>query len=194
MVKQSDKPARRKSAKKRSKAKKVRLVIKRHPFGIVLFYFSIVVVFLLLAFIFSIITNGSVDILGAFSLGGASKALLVSIASLIVVVSSLVICLAAFKIYYSNFMIIDNEKVAIKARHSLFETKQSYLGLANIEDVTANKNTFIENLLDFGVICVETAGEQENFKFKYCPKPYQVADELMKIREEYLQKNQVVFN
>ena len=39
---------------------------------------------------------------------------------------------------------------------------------------------------DYGTLNIETAGEQENFMFKYCPKPEECARTLMSLREEYL--------
>ena len=81
---------------------------------------------------------------------------------------------------------INQTEVRQITQQTLFFTKTSVLGLANIEDVTAIRKGVFAHLLDYGTLNIETAGEQENFKFKYCPDPDRFVGLLMQAREKYL--------
>ena len=82
-------------------------------------------------------------------------------------------------------MSVTQMEVRQVTREALFVSKSSVLGLANIEDVTVVRDGIFAHIFN-----IETAGEQDNFKFKYCPRPGYFGHEVMKLREEYLRAMQ----
>ena len=153
-------------------------VIRRHWFGLSVLYGLIllgILVFLVLAMTVSDPQNDDLALAGLVVL---------AVAVLLAVPLSFFI----WKVYWGNVIRIGDTEVRQLARQALFHTKTSTLGLANIEDVTVIRNGFFAHLLNFGTLNIETAGEQENFTFRYCPKPEECMRTLMKTREEYLKK------
>ncbi len=151
------------------------LEIKRHWFGLISLYvlmgFGILAVIFLISFI-----NGSWQ----------DNPIVFSVAILFIIVIVCVLFVLIGKIYKSNILTISQIEVRQITREALFLTKTSVLGLANIEDVTTVRNGFFAHVFNYGTLNIETAGEQENFMFRYCPKPEECARSLMRMREDYL--------
>ena len=100
-----------------------------------------------------------------------------------------VLCRVYAKVYFDNVLIITDINVQQVTRKTLFSGKRSVLGLANIEDVTIIRKCVFCYLLDYGTLNIETAGEQDNFLFPYCPQPNKYVKILMQAREKYIQAN-----
>lgn len=147
--------------------------IKRHSFGLISLY--------------AMISLGAVAFFLVFYLylSGAERALLVSV-SYIVVVALIVLFIFIAHVYNGNSLTITHVEVRQITQEAIFVNKSSVLSLANIEDVTIIKRGFFAHVFNFGTLNIETAGEQENFKFKYCPQPELFERKLMKMREKYL--------
>ena len=154
------------------------LEIKRHWFGLVSIY--------------SLMTAGLaavcllIILIGDFwhaSVAAAAVSVLALIALVYVV---FVLFVFIGRIYNSNLLVINRLEVRQVAREALFMTKSSVLGLANVEDVTTVRNGVFAHVFNYGTLNIETAGEQENFKFRYCPNPEECARTLMRLREDYL--------
>jgi hypothetical protein len=45
----------------------------------------------------------------------------------------------------------------------------------------------VPHLFNYGTLRVETAGEQSNFNFIYCPRPNAVAKLILEARERYVE-------
>ena len=196
---QDSKPASRKKTQKSSSSVQVRkkdtvisktkirkvatpqylLAIRRHWFGLMSFY--AILAFALVAFFLFFV------LLDDFSLGNHILVAIPVVAIIIAVVYAMSILIN--RIYWSNLITIDDTEIRQVTREALFATKYSVLGLANVEDVTAVQHGFFAHLFNYGTLTVETAGEQENFEFKYCPRPEECAKVLMQIREKYLTEN-----
>ena len=97
--------------------------------------------------------------------------------------------LAMWHIYFSNQLILTHGMVSQKVQMAIFKDKQSQLGLANIEDVTSARSGFFQTTLGFGTLTIETAGEQNNFQFRYCPHPERCAKIIMEVRSGFLADN-----
>ena len=93
------------------------------------------------------------------------------------------------QIYFSNHLVLTNDMVSQKMQLAIFKHQQSQLGLANIEDVTVTRSGIAQTLMNFGTLAIETAGEQNNFQFRYCPDPEQCAKIIMAVRSEFLADN-----
>lgn len=148
---------------------------------------------------------------GFFALVAMSLALLAAVASIIIFVpfgdTSLVdrvdlwlllvllsmvgaaLFIIIWRIYFSNQLILTSDMVSQKMQLAIFKRQQSQLGLANIEDVTSSRSGVAQTIMDFGTLAIETAGEQNNFQFRYCPKPEQCAKIIMAVRSEFLADN-----
>ena len=155
------------------------LIIRRHWFGLMSFY--AILFFALVAFFLFFV------LLEDFRLGNHTLVAIPVVAVIIAVVYMMSILIN--RIYWSNLLTIDDTEIRQVTREALFTTKYSVLGLANVEDVTVVQNGFFAHAFNYGVLNIETAGEQENFKFKYCPRAEECAKVLMQIREKYLTEN-----
>ena len=111
---------------------------------------------------------------------------LVLLLSLILLILLIPLCISISYVYWGNIFRIYETEVRLLARRALFFSKFSILGLANIEDVTIERQGIFAHMFDYGTLNVETAGEQENFVFKYCPQPEKQTSLLMAAREKYL--------
>lgn len=96
---------------------------------------------------------------------------------------------AMWHIYFSNQLILTHDMVSQKVQLAIFKDKQSQLGLANIEDVTAVRSGLFQTLMNFGTLTIETAGEQNNFQFRYCPNPDRCVKVIMGVRADFLADN-----
>lgn len=106
--------------------------------------------------------------------------------SAFIVMISFSIILVATYIYRQNRLIVTDRNITQVLQTGLFSRKTSQLNLYNVEDVTATESGFISTLLGFGELMIETAGEQANFKFSYCPKPDYYAKIILDAREKLL--------
>ena len=149
--------------------------IKRHWYGLISLYFLMGFGILIVVLFFSFIDISLPD-----------KSILLFTAVLFLTAITYVLAVFIAKIYNGNILTVSPIEVRQLTREALFFTKSSVLGLANVEDVTIVRNGLFAHAFDYGTLNIETAGEQENFMFKYCPKPEECARTLMSLREEYL--------
>lgn len=156
------------------------MTVRRHWFG----FFALValglVVVATFAAIIVFIPFGNTSLVDRVDLW-----LLLALASLVGAVLFMVI----WHIYFSNHMVLTADTVSQKMQLAIFKHKQSQLGLANIEDVTWTRSGIAQTLMDFGTLTIETAGEQNNFQFRYCPRPERCAKIIMAVRAEFLADN-----
>jgi uncharacterized membrane protein YdbT with pleckstrin-like domain len=156
-------------------------VIRKHPFGLVsVLGFSILglVVGTIVTFSFlpSLNQSGSNNI----------KMIVMTIFAGFAVISLLVM-LVIVSIYRANKMVITDKNMMQYLQNGLFSNKVSRLSMANVEDVTAAQKGIFATMLNFGTLRIETAGEQANFFFTYCPDPNTVAKYVLEAREKFLQ-------
>ena len=154
------------------------LEVRRHWFGLFTLYGLMTFGLLMFLAFPMLVSDSQNDDLALVALG------ILGIAILLAAPLSFFI----WKVYWGNFIRISRTEVRQLTRWALFHTKSSVLGLANIEDVTIIRSGFFAHFFNYGTLNIETAGEQENFTFRYCPKPEECMRKLMKMREEYLEK------
>jgi hypothetical protein len=155
--------------------------IYRHPFGIFIIYFQVILglgaATALVAYILPNFVNRDNNP-GVYSL--AILVLLVIAAFLVIVL------IIATIIYHQSKLVITNKSITQVTQEGLFNRKISQLAVSNIEDATANRRGVFQSILNFGVLNVETAGETENFYFYYCPDPDKYAKTVLELREQFL--------
>lgn len=158
---------------------------RRHPFGLIVIYVETVVALVLAV----VLTYAFLPSL--FSVGGSDNNKIVAVISVFVFVAIVFVVLfliLATYIYEANRLIITNLNVTQITQVGLFHRKVSEVTMLNIEDVTSQKKGIFQTIFNFGTLHVETAGEQNNFVFAYCPNPDSAAKVLLDTREQFLQR------
>ena len=87
----------------------------------------------------------------------------------------------ALTIYTLNTVIITSERIIDNHQHGLFNREVSELNNHRIQDVSAHTSGFIETLLKFGRVTVQTAASEKQFVFHTIPNPEKVKDTIMQI-------------
>jgi uncharacterized membrane protein YdbT with pleckstrin-like domain len=107
----------------------------------------------------------------------------------IAIVFAIAIVLLSTIVYRKNRVIVTDRNITQILQFGLFNRKVSQLNMVNVEDVTSRQNGLSSNMFGFGELIIETAGEQSNFHFTYCPNPGYYAKVILNAREELLGQN-----
>jgi uncharacterized membrane protein YdbT with pleckstrin-like domain len=157
--------------------------IRRHPFGLIVMYIETIVglggALLLLIYLVPGVISQSPE--QKANIVGALAAF-----SFFAIVLAVIFLLIATYIYRQNRLIVTNLNVTQVIQASLFNRKVSEIAMSNVEDVTSHKQGLFPTLFNFGTLRIETAGEQNNFIFVYCPKPDAIAKAVLDAREQFL--------
>lgn len=161
------------------------LDVHRHPFGLIVLYLetiigmllAIILTFAFLPSLFTVAENRKDEIIGV-----------VSVFVFVAIVLAILFLILATYIYRANRLIVTNLNVTQVTQVGLFHRKVSEVTMLNIEDVTSQRKGIFQTIFDFGVLHIETAGEQNNFVFAYCPRPDSTAKVLLDTRENFLQR------
>lgn len=148
------------------------LVLRRHPFFIIL---------RLLFFIFLILLP---EILVALFYGFLATNNLFDIFLFVSSVWYLFIWSAAFyslTMYTLDIWIVTNRRIIDSKQHGFFNRTVSELHLSRIQDISVETKGIIQTFFRFGDLLVQTAGAEEKFKFLQIPHPVRVKDEIMKL-------------
>jgi hypothetical protein len=86
--------------------------------------------------------------------------------------------------YYLDVWIVTNERIINIEQKGFFNRNISELKLIKIQDVTSEINGFIPTVLNYGNICVQTAGEVERFTFQQIPNPNHVKNVIVQLQEK----------
>jgi hypothetical protein len=158
--------------------------VRKHPFGLIVMYLQAILAFVIIAGLMyfltpSVVSSGEEEsVRGFVILGLVAFAILLCLILLIVTY-----------IYSQNMLILTNRSITQVAQNGLFSRKVSELSLQNTEDITADKDGIWAQIFNFGVIKVETAGEQFNFHFQYCPNPNRYGQLILDSRQVCIQNN-----
>lgn len=157
--------------------------IRQHPFGLFLQYAQIsgglilglgLIVFLM------------PDLLDSFGLQSSAISAILAFFSLIVVSIGIIYMILVTRIYQSHQLIVTDQNITQVLQVGLFNRKVSELSMSNVEDVTAQQKGIFATIFNYGTLKIETAGEQNNFIFKYCPNPNAYAKALLDARSHYI--------
>ena len=89
--------------------------------------------------------------------------------------------------YYLDVWIVTNERVLSLEQRGVFNRRVAELRLSRVQDGSNQVKGVCETLLHFGDVKVQTAGEQPNFEFYQIGKPYEVAERLMRLVDQWHQ-------
>ncbi len=84
-------------------------------------------------------------------------------------------------IYNLNSWIVTNIRIIDTHQLGFFNQEVSELSLVNIQDVSFKVEGMIPTMMNYGDIEVQTAGNDQKFRFASIPNPQTVKDEIMKI-------------
>lgn len=84
-------------------------------------------------------------------------------------------------LYCLNTVIITDRRLVENEQKGFFNRKVSELHLYRIQDVSAHTEGFIETLLTFGDITVQTAAAEKEFVFRQIGHPEAVKDVIMRL-------------
>jgi membrane protein YdbS with pleckstrin-like domain len=158
---------------------KIMCVVYQHPFGIIVIYIaSFLCLVGALALSLLLLPNLIGD---GFEVYGAFGVLTVLIALLV----GLLLVLATFVYRQSRLTVTDRNVVQIVQKGILFRAV-SQISLANVEDVTVEQKGIFSNYLNFGTLKIETAGEQANFNFSFCPNANRVAHIILEAKDNFI--------
>ena len=106
------------------------------------------------------------------------------IGSLVMVYIILVagIALLSLWIYRQNRLVLTNHIVEY-TRRGIFDRTVAQFSLIKLQDVSSAQHGLMANLLGYGNITIETAGEEENFVFAQVPRPQELANQIMQAHE-----------
>lgn len=152
----------------------------KHPLGIIYTFLQATFGFMLAGGLLLFLVPGFVS--------EDSRASVTSTLVLILAIASLCIgglLLVAAYLYNQSRLIVTNKNMTQVMQYGLFSRKVSELSLGSIEDVTAEKNGIMASIFDYGILRIETAGEQNNFHFTYCPHPNKYGQLLLDARQRY---------
>ena len=153
--------------------------IRRHPIGLFGVYATsglIIVIALAAAALVPILLP---DVSAGFKLG------VVLIAVVVMAITLLFAAIGAL-IYKDNRWIVTSDSITEVTRTGLFNHQTSQLSLANLEDVTVDQDGILEQMLGYGELHVETAGEHSKFIFPFCPQPNDCARKIIAAHEAYI--------
>lgn len=85
------------------------------------------------------------------------------------------VVLEGFLSWYYNVFIITDERVIDVDFKNLIYKNVSAAKIDNIEDVTVQMGGAIRNVLNFGTVLIQTAGERVQFEFEDVPNPQEVS-------------------
>ena len=153
--------------------------VEKHGFGIFALYFQVILGMIVAAVL-------PFFLLPALMTDLESALLLASVFAAFVVLFSIIVIGVATFIYKQSRLIVTDRNITQVLQSGLFSRKTSQLNLYSVEDVTAVEDGFISTMFGFGTLTIETAGEQANFKFTYCPRPGYYAKIILDGREKLL--------
>jgi len=105
------------------------------------------------------------------------------------ILSVFAIFLYAWMNYYLNTTIITAEHLVDIRQNGWFNHKVAEQSLLRVQDVSANMRGIFQTAFKYGKVVVETAGDTPNFEIPSIPKPYRVANVIMKLHQNLVENN-----
>lgn len=160
--------------------------VRRHPIGLFIIYlqflFGMGVAFL---FIFGFLPS----VLTVVNISEVQAKSIASLFAVVVAFIGLIFLVLASRIYKGNQLIVSDVNVTQVLQVGLFNRKVSELSMHNVEDVTSEQKGVMQTFFNYGTLTIETAGEQNNFIFVYCPNPNAYAKALLDARQQFFAKH-----
>lgn len=157
---------------------RIMCVVFQHQFGLIMIYLTVLACFIIAMVLISTFLPAVFDDSSAY---GFLAAFVIFSAILVTV-----ILVAATFVYRKSKLTVTDRNVIQVIQEGIYSRKISQISLANVEDVTAHQRGFFASTLNYGVLKVETAGEQANFIFQFCPNPNRIAKIILDAKDDFL--------
>lgn len=160
--------------------------VRRHPFGLFIIYLQTIVG---LGIAFILIFTLLPTFLETLSISESSGNSFLTLFAFATALFGAIFLILTVRIYRGNQLIVTDSNVTQVLQVGLFRRKVSELSMHNVEDVTAEQHGILQTFLNYGTLTIETAGEQNNFIFIYCPNPNAYAKAILDARQLYFTKH-----
>lgn len=90
--------------------------------------------------------------------------------------------------YYLDIIIVTPEHLINIQQIGLLNHKVSEQSLLRVQDVTSRVNGFWQTYFRYGTVVAETAGDEPNFSMRDVPNPNSVANIILRLHEELIEK------
>lgn len=163
------------------------LEVRKHWFVLVTKLFVVIVLGLLPLFVYSAL----VGLLGGFGVDGDARMIEATFTHLLqffYFVWLLLLWIYIFIVwtdYFLDIWIITNKKILAVEQHGLFKREVSTILLAKVQDVSTEVHGFINTLLDFGDLQVETAGGMRTFIIHSVARPGATRQKINEVLNKY---------
>ncbi len=160
--------------------------VRRHPIGLFFIYLQVLVG---LGLSFILIFAFLPDLLKVLSVSTASGNAVAGFFAVFTAMLGFIFIILATRIYQTSQLIITTENVTQIIQVGLFHRKVSEVSMGNVEDVTAHQKGVFQTIFNYGRVHIETAGEQNNYDFIYCPNPNAYAKAIQDARVEFIKQH-----
>lgn len=97
-------------------------------------------------------------------------------------------CFLIWVDYYFDVWVITDERIINIEQRGLFLRRVSSAEYEKIQDVTVEVKGFLQTVINFGDVRIQTAGETENIVFRRISNPYEIKNLVAKIQKEKKEK------
>ena len=160
--------------------------VRRHPIGLFFIYLQVLVG---LGLSFIIIFAFLPDLLQVFNISASLGGGIASFFAVLTSFLGVIFLILATRIYHASQLIITTDNVTQILQVGLFHRKVSEVSMGNVEDVTAHQKGIFQTVFNYGRVHIETAGEQNNYDFIYCPNPNAYAKAIQDARVEFIKSH-----
>ncbi len=162
--------------------------IRKHPIGLFFIYLTGISIAIILAFVFGIVgfTGFLSSALEGTDVSVAAVQGIVTLVGAVMLLGIIGIMIIQAILYENNVIFVTSEKIAQVLYISLFNRKISQLSIGDVQDVTVTQKGILPNMFNYGVLVIETAGEQQNYTFTFVPDPYRHSKAIVGTHEENL--------
>lgn len=154
-------------------------IVKRHPIGLIYIFLAA------FAGLFAVIAVAGLSFSDTFRQSSSESVGLV--AGIAVLVLGLVgfMMLIIISVYKKSQIILTDRSLVTIVQRGIFNRKVSRLSMSNVEDVSCEQKGLLPTMFNYGTLTVQTAGEEDNFIFPFCPRPNHYAEEMLAARQHY---------
>lgn len=147
------------------------------------------VLILRIAFILVVFGGGFVAmrLYSPASSGYLSAELVALIAALILEFSWVLFFLAVADYYLDAWVVTDERLIFIEVQ-GLFSRTVNSVDYRNMQDISVGIHGIIPTFLNFGDITIQSAGTHGRFEFRQVPKPNEVKERILSVRNEFLKR------
>ncbi|PIT88017.1 MAG: hypothetical protein COU29_04400 [Candidatus Magasanikbacteria bacterium CG10_big_fil_rev_8_21_14_0_10_36_32] len=103
----------------------------------------------------------------------------------------LVIIFRTWFFYHFNCLVVTTEKIVDIDRPKIFEETISTVNYLDIQDIYVIKKGFLQNVLNYGSVMVETKKQQFILEIKKVRLPQRLANWLLEVKDNYYKKQKL---